>query len=67
MPQVSSQRFGRTFEQHSNAGEAPDLQQALHRVLDVLNTHRNVPPVEDVAYLSTDGIADEVWQGWFPV
>ena len=67
MPQVPSQRFDRTFEQHWNTGEAPDLQQALRRVLDVLNTHRNVPPVEDVADLSTDCAAHEVWQGAFPV
>ena len=67
MPKVPSQRFGRTFEQHWNAGETPALQQAFYGVLDVLNTHRDMPPVEDVAYLSTDGIADEVWQGWFPV
>ena len=33
----------------------------------MLNTHRDMPPVEDVADLSIDGIADEVWQGWFPV
>ena len=26
-----------------------------------------MPPVEDVANLSTDGVAHEVWQGWFPV
>ena len=56
MPQVPSQRFGRTLEQHWNAGEAPYLEQALYRVLDVLNTHRNMPPVEDVADLSTDGV-----------
>ena len=67
MPKVPSQRFGRTFEQHWNAGEIPALQQALYRVLDMLNAHRDMPPVEDVADLPTDGIADEVWQGWFPV
>ena len=67
MPQVPSQRFGRTFEQHWNARESPDLQEALYRVLDMLNTHRDMPPVEDVADLSTDGIADQVWQGRFPV
>jgi len=26
-----------------------------------------MPPVEDVTNLSADGIADEVWQGRFPV
>ena len=67
MPKVPSQCFGRTFEQHWNAGETPALQQAFYGVLDVLNTHRDMPPVEDVADLCIDGIADEVWQGWFPV
>ena len=67
MPQVPLQRFGWTFEQHWNAGEAPDLQQALYGVLDVLNTHRDMPPVEDVADLSTDGVAHEVRQRRLPV
>ena len=67
MPKVPSQRFGRTFEQHLNAGEAFALQQALYSVLDVLNAHRDMPPVEDVADLFTDGVADEVWKGRFPV
>lgn len=67
MPKVPSQRFGRTLEQHWNAGETPALQQALYGILDVLNEHRDMPPVEDVTNLSADGIADEVWQGRFPV
>lgn len=67
MPKVPTQRFGRTFEQHWNAGETPALQQALYGVLDMLNAHRYMPPVEDVADLPTDGISDEVWQAWFPV
>lgn len=64
MPNVPSQRFGRTFERHWNAGEAPAPQQAFYVVLDVLNTHRDMPPVEDVVDLSIYGIAHEVWQGW---
>lgn len=33
----------------------------------MLNAHRDLPPVEDVANLSTDGDAHEVRQGWLPV
>lgn len=33
----------------------------------MLNTHRDVPPVEDVADLSTDGVAHEVRQCGLPV
>jgi hypothetical protein len=67
MPKVPSQRFGRTFEQHWNARETPDLQEALYRVLDMLNAHRNVPPVKDVADLSANSAAHEIWQGGFAV
>lgn len=33
----------------------------------MLNAHCNVLSAENVANLSTDGGADEVWQGWFTV
>jgi len=67
MPQVPSQRFGRSFEQHRNARELSGLPETLYRILDMLNAPRNVPPVEDVADLSTDGGAHEFRQGRFPV
>ena len=67
MPKVPSQRFGRTFEQHWNARETPDLQEALYRVLDMLNAHRNVPPVQDVGDGTLNGPPHQVWQGWFSV
>lgn len=62
MPEVPSQRFGRTFEQHGNTREISVLQKALYRVLEMLNALRNVPSVEDVADLSTDGVAYKIWQ-----
>lgn len=48
-------------------GTDPARQLQPSCVLDMLNAHRNGLSVEDVANLSTDTGADEVWQCWFPV
>ena len=33
----------------------------------MLNAHRDMPPVEDVAHGSANGTADQIWQRGFPV
>ena len=50
------------LEQHRNSSESRYLDETLNGCLDMLHTHRNVPPVEDMLHLAvaTYGTSNEV-------
>jgi hypothetical protein len=64
VPKLPAEAFRRALELHRIASKAWCLDQTLNGGLDMLDAHRNVPPVEDMRHLAvaTRGISDETWQ-----
>ncbi|OAN71736.1 hypothetical protein A8B83_11660 [Rhodobacteraceae bacterium EhC02] len=62
MPKPPTEAFRGALEQHWNSSEPRCLDQTLNGGLDMLNAHRDVPPVEDMFHLTvaTHGIPYEV-------
>ena len=62
MPKPPAEAFSGALEQHRNSSEPRGLDQTLNGGLDMSNTNRDVPPVEDMLHLAvaTHGIPYEV-------
>jgi hypothetical protein len=62
VPQPPAQAFRGALEQHWIADKTLCLDEPLNGCLDMLHTHRNVPPVEDMLHLAvtTYGTSNEV-------
>ena len=69
MPKPPAEAFRRVLEQHLDASKSRDLDQTLNGRLDMLDAHRDVPPVEDMLHLAvtTHGISDEVRDSKRPI
>lgn len=66
MPQVPSQRLGRFSEDHGYFWKVLQLNEPLDCIFNMLNPHRDVPPVEDVPHFSIGCAADKVRKRGFP-
>lgn len=67
MPEIPPEALRRLGEQNGNSWEVLRLQETFYGILNMLDSHRDVPPVEDVAYFSSGSCANEVWQGWLTI
>ena len=69
VPKPPAEAFRRALEQHWIAGKTLCLDEPLNGCLDMLHTHGDVPPVENMLHrgVAVGGISDQIWQSWLAV
>lgn len=67
MPDTPPQRLRRLLEQLRHTREVLCLKKTFDGILNMLNAHRDMPPVENVAHRPLDRAADQVWQCWLAI